>query len=413
MRIDNNMLTIKKLVFRFIFRIVYFAVYFSIDLKFRLNKQKHFVQRNTIVSIIKRLLDVEKRVVADNIYRKNLAYAHSYLVVYKLYLFLLSKHLHKNTQIKNIHNKIDFEKGTIFLTFHFIGNIENLVRWISLNNNELHIIYGKNFFTKDAERLLGKKKDDTFENLKYIHQYNKLFKLKLISFDEPNIFYELSNILKSGGKVLFMFDEFPKTTKNETHFFKYRINDYFAARVPKTIFYLLKKTNCQLVPIINVRENIINNSVHILGNINYNYALPNVSFEVESERVLKIVYDFFVSHLRETPELLMPSVWLRFYYYVKSSSNIRNNTITTLIDSNKSYKPEGDFICYLNRRKNFGYIFRENDLKCAKVSAISVKIFSELIRKNHISKNELMIYRDEINAMLSNFAKEGFISELK
>lgn len=414
MRIDNNMLTIKKLVFRFIFRIVYFSVCFSMKLRFRLSKQKYFVQRNTIVSIIKRLLDIEKRVVADSIYRKNLAYVHSYLVVYKLYLLLLFKHLHKNTQIKNVYNnKIDFEKGTIFLTFHFIGNIENLIYWISSNCNELYIIYGKEFFATDAQRLLGKKKNDTFENVKHINYHNKLFKLKMLSFDRPGIFYELTDIIKNGGKILFMFDEFPKTNKDETHFFKYKINEHFAARVPKTIFYLLKRTNCQLVPVINIRERIVNNSTYVLGNINYNYALPNISFEAESERILKIVYDFFVSHLRETPELLLPSVWLRFYYYVKSTSNIKNSTITTQIDSNKSYKPEGDFICYSNRRKNFGYIFRENDLKCAKVSAISVKIFSELIRKNHISKNELMIYRDEINAILSNFAKEGFISELK
>ena len=275
--------------------------------------------------------------------------------------------------------------------------------------NECYVIYSDNFFSNSSRYSLFKSPEELI-NSKYLLRHNKKFQLKLLNYNEPQIIYKIINLLKDGKKILILFDEFPLNSlkKSEKHLVNYKIDNIVAAKIPISFFYILKKTNAQIVPIVNIRKGNIKNNLIIDDNISYDYT--NKDFYLESERILKIIYDFYLKCIKQNPYKLSTYVWMRFYHYVKNNALLEKKIKDKKTAVYKEYTLNGNFLFYHNKKSKFYLIFRTNDLKCSRVDYLTVKILKELRLNNLLSQNLVKSHKKEdVENRISYLLQENFI----
>jgi len=364
------------------------------------------VKNNSSILIIEKILKVSNKK-AKKIFNKSKTCLFSASYTDKLYMSLFNKHLHKITaasKTPDLNNR-----GTFFLTFHFLGNLEIIVPHLLEKYNELYILYSNNFFSSSSKYKTFKNPQEIIHS-KYLST-NK-HTVKLLDYDQPQIIYKLINLIIKGKKILLLFDEFPVQLlkKNNNKIVNYKINNAIAAKVPISFFYILWKTNAKIISIVNIRKGYIKNQIHLLENITYHYNDSN--FYDENERILKIIYDFYLNCIKLKPEKLSIYVWMRFYYYIQNTAPT-SKIIEVPFGEIKKYNTNGNFMFYSSRKANKDVIMRKEDLKCLKVDFLTVKIVKQIKKEKNIEKLENKYGKDIVKKRLEYLLNENYIIPVK
>lgn len=402
------MIILRKLLFMTICSVYY--IYYVIKWNIRPLPENMFLSKYLSISIMKRILGTDNIKRCESIFMKNIINVEVYLHLLLTYVKLIYPIMPKITNIDENNSLDGKEKRLLYLTFHFTGNYEGLIYYLSQKHDECYFVYHKDLMKSFVKSSLGVDTMEASNNLEYVRYYNQNFNLKFINSQSPTVLLKIKHILQEGKPVVTSFDEFKHMIKfkkrpNERSV-EYKINNKTAALAPKALFDIAARTDTTIIPIVNLRKGFIVNNLKIFKPIIYNKGNDPA---VEYERMLKELYGDLLDCIRGNPVMLNSSIWSLFREYVKDNSSMKERNFDFQI--NDKYKTqENNFEYFKNTKQNYWLLIKIDNFRVIKVDDLAVKIFKHIQKGDKLPANLLRKEKDEdIKKRIDYLLQTGYI----